>query len=145
MIYDVVDFIVSIVVEVSLMFHLGNIGKEVDHAHGHHQYGSHLPDGIAGKAHDEREHRAAEESHNHQSGHGILAFGHGKQCLGIDEGEDIGVAVAHKGNGRVENVPKNRPHMESAIIRMLMMKNTLLFITRRKKEPVRQPMVRKMK
>ena len=35
--------------------------------------------------------------------------------------------------------------MESAIIVTEMMKNTLLFITRRKKEPVRQPRVRKMK
>ena len=37
------------------------------------------------------------------------------------------------------------PTMLSAIITMLMMKNVRDFITRRKNEPVRHPMVRKMK
>ena len=35
--------------------------------------------------------------------------------------------------------------MLSAIITMLMVKNVRGFITRRKNEPVKQPMVRKMK
>ena len=37
------------------------------------------------------------------------------------------------------------PHIDRAIMMTLMMKNVLILSTRRKNEPVKQPMVRKMK
>ena len=43
------------------------------------------------------------------------------------------------------DVPTANPNIDRAIITTLMTKNSLLLITRRKNEPVRQPMVRKMK
>ena len=43
------------------------------------------------------------------------------------------------------DVPTANPNIDRAIITTLMTKNSLLLITRRKNEPVRQPMVRKIK
>ena len=77
--------------------------KQIEHAECHDEDGSCLSHEIGGKAHEQGEEGAAEESHNHQSAHFVLLLGHGLEGSGEAEGEDVGVAVADEGDGGVEH------------------------------------------
>ena len=126
------------------MFYFVYIAEQVNHADGHYSHGSGLSYGVAGKAHEQREHRSAEQTHYHKSRNLVLLVGFRQQSLREHYREYVRVAVTYKGDG-ILDVPKSIPNMLSAIITTLITKNVLLFMTRRKNEPVRHPTVRKMK
>ena len=86
-----------------LLFHLRNIAEQIGHSYGHHygcrglrvlQAGS--LGGVAGQTHQQREDRAAEEAHDHQSAHLVLLLGSRDHGLGEDDREDVAIAVAHQ-------------------------------------------------
>ena len=76
--------------------------SQIHHTQRHHCNGTHLPDGIAGEAHEQREYRTTEKTHNHQSRNLILLGFIGEQGLGEYKREDVRVAITHKCNGCIE-------------------------------------------
>ena len=85
------------------IFYFIDIGKEIDDTDGHHDDGTCLADSIAGKAHQQREDSTSEESHDHQTAHFVLLVGHRGQRLCKADREDVGVAVADKGDSGIEH------------------------------------------
>ena len=59
-----------------LLLYLIDIREQVCHTDCHHGNSAHLTDGVAGETHEQGEHRATKQAHDHQAAHLILAFGH---------------------------------------------------------------------
>ena len=87
-----------------LFLHFQRIAYEVEHADGHHGYGSTLSDGITGNSHEQGEYRSAEEAHNHQARNLVLLVGHRGERLGKDDGEYVGVAKPDECDACVDDI-----------------------------------------
>ena len=83
--------------------------EEIDYTDSHHGNSSSLTHCIGGKAHEQREEGAAKKAHNHQSADLILLVASNIESTRKTEREDIGVAIADKGDGRIKH-PQFRTH-----------------------------------
>ena len=88
----------------------GENGK-IDSSDSHHEDSSDSTDEIGSEAHQQREDRAAEQTHDHKSADLILTLRLMKHGLGENDGENVGVAVAyHRNHGINEYVGLRLAH-----------------------------------
>ena len=85
-----------------LFFYLQCVETQIECTDGHDEDGTDGSNGLRSEAHEEREDRSSEQTHDHETGHFILFGGFGFERLCKDDGEDVGVTETNECDACIE-------------------------------------------
>ena len=89
--------------EYLLFLDFQRIERQIERTYGHHAYGADGAERLRCIAHEERENRSAEQTHDHQTGYLILLLRLRFECLREDDREDIRVTETNECDTRIEH------------------------------------------